>query len=197
MSCQPSSLSNSVTCAFALVSFPERNTVWSPLPTNLGFTISAAVMVLRVLTTRKFGNARCRISPSESVSFTNKVSGKPRLISIGLEMSIRVLPFRCSSPTVRSTSRLAAPLSALMTSSPWVAASRKVPTLSPVAVSPSQSRKVRALGPRPFGSSRLEGSRVPSITECPSWTNLRRKLLWSNCLATWMSDSYPSRIMFG
>ncbi len=59
---------------------------------RLGFTISAAVMALSVLTSRTFGNARCRISPSESVSFTNKVSGKPRLKSMGLEISISVLP---------------------------------------------------------------------------------------------------------
>ena len=59
----------------------------TPRPRRFGSTISSAVRVLSVLTTLACGKARWTCSPSESVSLTNRVGGKPCEKSSGLEMS--------------------------------------------------------------------------------------------------------------
>ena len=101
------------------------------LAERLGSTISEAVSVLRVLTTLVSGKARWICSPSESVSLTNRVGGKPWEKSSGLEMSTSSLPARLSAPARPSTSRVAAPEEALTTSSAPAAASAKVASTTP------------------------------------------------------------------
>ncbi len=118
------------TVALAGASSPETKTV-EDSPRVFGSTISEAVMVFRVLTTFASGKARWICSPSESVSLTNMVGGKPWEKSRGLAMSTSTLPARLSAPARPSTSRAAAPEEALTTSSAPAAASANVARPTP------------------------------------------------------------------
>ena len=88
--------------------------------------MSVAFIVLRVLTTLASGNARWICSPSESVSLTNRVGGKPAEKSSGLAISTSTLPARFAAPASPTTSSEAAPDEALTTSSAPAAASEKL-----------------------------------------------------------------------
>ena len=118
----PNEVSSSVTVALAPASSPETNTVLLA-PRDCGCTMRSAVRVLRVFTTLAEGNSRCTCSPSESVSLTNRVGGKPFEPSSGFEMSTSGLPARFSAPARPRTSSVAAPEVALTTSSAPAAAS--------------------------------------------------------------------------
>ncbi len=123
--------------------------VWSPPASPPGSTVTGALTVLSVFTTRADGNARWICSPGESLFGTDSVAGKPREKSSGLEMSTSGLPARCASPASRSASNATAPAVALTTSSPWAAASAKVPTRASGPASASHVRSGRAVGRAP------------------------------------------------
>ena len=74
--------------------------------------------VLSVLTTRACGKARCTCSPSESVSLTKRVGGKPFEKSSGFEMSRSELAGQVvGAGQARAPASAPAPLVALTTSS--------------------------------------------------------------------------------
>src|SRR5713226_9716465 len=93
------------------------------------------LIVLSVLTTFTFGNARRICSPSESVLHTDSVGGMPLLKSNGLAISRRTLPLRLAAPARFRASTDAAPFVQLNSVSPNRAASANVPweALGPLA----------------------------------------------------------------
>jgi hypothetical protein len=125
-------------------------------------------MVFRVLTTRVSGKARWICSPSESVSLTNKVGGRPAEKSSGFAMSSSTLPARWSAPARPRTSRDTAPLVAFTISSAPAAASAKEATSTP-----GWAFAHSAYGGLPMASASdrvrvARGSRVPTVTVWPS-----------------------------
>ena len=87
------------TCAFASMSFPLTKTCVRSINFS-GSTMTLVFTVLRVFTTLVSGNIRCICSPNESVLHIVNVQGSVDLL-IGLEVSIRILPFRFSAPAIQ------------------------------------------------------------------------------------------------
>ena len=150
---QPNSRSSSAACALAPASSPATKIVCVP-STSAGSTITRAVTVFSVLTTRTSGSARWICSASESSLQTVSVGGIPCEVSSGLATSMSTLPASCSAPAMCSASSDAAPAVALTTISPKPAASANVPSLA---------------GP-PMSSHQATAAALPAVRE-PSRTS--------------------------
>jgi hypothetical protein len=129
-------------------SSPLMNTACSP-GTRVGSTITWQFIVLSAFTTRASGKAAWIRSPRLSSLQKASVGGKPCDASSGLAMSIRVLPERFSLPAALSASREATPAVQLTTSSPWPAASAKLPSAAASPASFAQATSRCRLGANP------------------------------------------------
>jgi len=157
---QPKLRRSSAAVCLAAGSLPDIKTEWPP-GMSPGFTITSALIVLSVFTTRASGNARWMRSPRLSVLELRMAGGNPAEKSSALEISTSTLPARFAAPAASSASSEPMPYVALTTISPKAAASVIVPAraLPPAAVA----------HPTAFS---LPACREPIVTSWPKSTSL-------------------------